>query len=109
MRGRLLGPGGVLGGRVTPPGPRPRRQAVLAVLARRAGDIVSVDELTEVVWAGEPPATAVNTLQRHVSHLRQAMGSRDGIVARSPGYLLDPDHVDTDVAVADRLIRQGAQ
>jgi hypothetical protein len=47
-------------------------------------------------------------LQSHVSHLRQVLGSRDAIVPHPPGYLLDPACVDTDVAAAERLIRDGA-
>jgi hypothetical protein len=62
------------------------------------------------MWSGgEPPATALNTMRRHVSYLRQMLGSRDVIVARPPGYLLDPVRVDTDVAAAKRLIEQGIQ
>ena len=82
---------------------------MLAVLALRRGDIVSNDRLADVIWGDEPPATPRNTLQCHVSHLRQVLGRRDAIVARPPGYLLDPGRVDTDVAAAERLIRQSAQ
>src|SRR5262249_1403734 len=62
-----------------------------------------------VVWAGAPPATPLNTVQRHVSYLRRVLGSRDAIVARPPGYLLDPGRVDTDVVAAERLMGEGFQ
>ncbi len=109
MRVRLLGPVDVVVDGVFRPVSGLRRKAVLAVLALQRGDIVSNDRLTDVVWGDEPPATSLNTLQRHVSHLRQVLGSRDAITARPPGYFLDPGRVDTDVAAAERLIRQGVQ
>jgi DNA-binding SARP family transcriptional activator/pimeloyl-ACP methyl ester carboxylesterase len=105
---RLLGPVDVVAGGVSLPVNGLRRKAVLAVLALQRG-VVSSDRLAEVVWGGEPPATPLNTVQRHVSYLRQVLGSRDVIVARPPGYLLDPVRVGTDVAAAERLIEEGVQ
>src|SRR5215467_13381200 len=109
MQVRLLGPVDVvLGGE-----PRPvsglRRKAVLAVLALRAGEIVSTDQLADAVWGGDPPPTAVNTLQSHVSYLRGLLGSKTAIVGRPPGYLLDVGDDGTDVRVAERLLREGTQ
>ncbi len=109
MRVRLLGPVDVVVDGAFRPVSGLRRKAVLAVLALQRGDIVSNDRLADVIWGDEPPVTQLNTLQSHVSHLRQVLGSRDAIVARPPGYLLDPGRVDTDVAAAERLIRQGVQ
>jgi DNA-binding SARP family transcriptional activator len=109
MRVRLLGPVDVVVDGAFRPVSGLRRKAVLAALALQRGDIVSNDRLADVLWGDEPPATPLNTLQSHVSHLRQVLGSRDAIVARPPGYLLDPHRVDTDVAAAERLIRQGAK
>jgi DNA-binding SARP family transcriptional activator/tetratricopeptide (TPR) repeat protein len=109
MRVRLLGPVDVVVDGAFRPVSGLRRKAVLAALALQRGDIVSNDRLADVLWGDEPPATPLNTLQSHVSHLRQVLGSRDAIVARPPGYLLDPHRVDTDVAAAERLIRQGVK
>ncbi|MDG4802741.1 BTAD domain-containing putative transcriptional regulator [Micromonospora sp. WMMD980] len=81
-----------------------RRSAVLATLALRAGRVVSVDRLVEVVWGGQPPATAATTLQRHVSYLRAVLGDPGSIVARRPGYLLDTGPGSTDVQVAEHLL-----
>ncbi len=80
-----------------------RRKAVLATLALHPGQIVSTDRLIDVVWAGRAPATAVNTVQRHVSHLRAVFGVRHAIVARPPGYLLDIGPEGTDVEGVERL------
>ncbi|MGK4598540.1 AfsR/SARP family transcriptional regulator [Amycolatopsis sp. w19] len=78
-----------------------RRKALLAVLALRAGEIVTVDRLTDVVWGARPPTA--NTVQTHVSALRGMLGDRDAIVARSPGYVLNAA---TDLGSAQRLIEQ---
>ena len=86
-----------------------RRKAVLAVLALNHGDIVSADRLAEAVWADGPPPALLNTLQKHVSQLRKVLGNGAAIVARPPGYALDPSAADTDVRVAEHLLRQGAQ
>ncbi|WP_410815522.1 BTAD domain-containing putative transcriptional regulator [Micromonospora sp. 050-3] len=81
-----------------------RRKAVLATLALHAGRVVSVDRLIDVVWGDQLPATAANTLQRHVSYLRGVLGEPGSIVARQPGYLLDTGPDSTDVQAAERLI-----
>ncbi|WP_345072517.1 AfsR/SARP family transcriptional regulator [Phytohabitans flavus] len=86
-----------------------RRKGVLAILALHAGTIVSVDRLVHAIWDEHPPATALNTLQRHMSYLRRVFGVRDAIVARPPGYALEIGAEATDAAVAERLIRQARQ
>jgi DNA-binding SARP family transcriptional activator/tetratricopeptide (TPR) repeat protein len=103
-----------------------RRKAILATLALQPRHVVSIDRLIDVVWGEDAPATAVNTLQRHVSHLRAVLGAKSAIVAQPPGYLLDigasrdiPDDVHvaskpldcatTDVEVAHDLMRRARQ
>ncbi|MEW1587240.1 BTAD domain-containing putative transcriptional regulator [Micromonospora vinacea] len=81
-----------------------RRKAVLATLALHAGRVVSVDRLLDAVWGDQLPATAANTLQRHVSYLRGVLGEPGSIVARQPGYLLATGPDSTDVQAAERLI-----
>ena len=109
MQVRLLGPVDVM----APDGPRPvrglRRKTVLATLALHGGEIVSTGQLLDVVWGATAPSTAVNTLQSHMSHLRNVLGSKAAILARPPGYLLDLGSDGTDVRLAERLLRQGTQ
>jgi DNA-binding SARP family transcriptional activator/Flp pilus assembly protein TadD len=107
MRVRLLGPVDVAVGDNMRAVHGLRRKAVLAVLALHPGEIVSTDRLVDAVWGDSAPPTAGNTLQSHVSHLRQVLGSRASIRARPPGYLLDLGADASDVEVAERLIRQG--
>ncbi|GID28074.1 AfsR/SARP family transcriptional regulator [Paractinoplanes brasiliensis] len=100
---RVLGPIDVLADGVPRTVPGLRRKAVLAVLALHDGEAVSTDRLVDAVWAGDPPPTAGNAVQSHVSYLRRALG-REAIASRGGGYALDlgPDGV--DLTVAERLI-----
>jgi DNA-binding SARP family transcriptional activator len=106
MQVRILGPVDVM----VDGEPRPvrglRRKAVLAVLALQAGEVVSTDRLTDVVWGQAAPATAVNTLQSHMSYLRTVLGDKCAILAQAPGYLLDLCGDGTDVQEAERLLAQ---
>jgi DNA-binding SARP family transcriptional activator/tetratricopeptide (TPR) repeat protein len=108
MQVRLLGPLDV----VVDGEPREvrglRRKAILATLALRAGEVVSTDQLADVAWHSGAPATALNTLQSNVSHLRGILGGRQAITARPPGYQLALDDDGTDVLVAERLLRDAA-
>jgi DNA-binding SARP family transcriptional activator len=104
---RLLGQVDVLVDGTARPVHGTRRKTVLAVLALRAGEVVSTEHLVDVVWAGAPPPTAPATLQNHLSYLRGLLGARSAIVARPPGYMLAIARDATDVMVAERLIRQG--
>jgi DNA-binding SARP family transcriptional activator/tetratricopeptide (TPR) repeat protein len=61
------------------------------------------------VWGDAAPVTATNTLQSHISYLRHLLGERAAIRTRSPGYLLDIGAEATDVATAERLIREADQ
>jgi DNA-binding SARP family transcriptional activator/tetratricopeptide (TPR) repeat protein len=86
-----------------------RRKAVLAVLALHPGEVVSTGRLAGAVWGRDAPATAVNTLQRHVSYLRTVLGDKGAILARPPGYQLGLCADGTDVREAERLLRRGTQ
>ncbi|MET0146892.1 MAG: BTAD domain-containing putative transcriptional regulator [Ilumatobacteraceae bacterium] len=66
----------------------PRQRAVLARLALVSGQVVTVDRLVDDVWAGDPPVTAVNTLQSYVSLLRRALGDAQLLRREGPGYVL---------------------
>ncbi|GAA1631141.1 BTAD domain-containing putative transcriptional regulator [Catellatospora bangladeshensis] len=93
----VLGPVRVaVGETVAVLGPVPQR-LLLALLALRPGDAVSVDEITDVLWSGEPPRTSRNLVHGYVGRLREALGGA-GLRRQAGGYLLDPELVETDVA-----------
>src|SRR5947209_11522485 len=96
-----------------------KQRALLALLLLRANEVVSRERLIDELWSDEPPETATNTLQVHVSQLRKVLAG-DGVDAaatlatRPPGYVLSvlPGHVDADrferrVAAAAGARRQG--
>jgi len=107
MRVRLLGPVDVIDGGEILPVSGLRRKAVLATLALHVGEVVGTGRLVDAVW-GETAPAALNTLQSHVSYLRTVLG-KAAIVARPPGYLLGLGDDGTDVLLAERLLREGAQ
>jgi DNA-binding SARP family transcriptional activator len=73
----------------------PKQRALLAMLLLEAGRVVSSDRLIEALWEGNPPATAVASLQNFVAQLRKALGP-DVIETRTPGYVvrLEPEQLD---------------
>ncbi|MFG6199955.1 BTAD domain-containing putative transcriptional regulator [Nonomuraea sp. JJY05] len=101
---RLLGPLEVLDaqGRPVELGTRKQR-AVLAMLALEPGRIVSLDRLIDELWSGEPPSSAMGSLQVYIAKLRKALEPDRPprtpaavLVTREPGYLLSvpPGQVD---------------
>jgi DNA-binding SARP family transcriptional activator len=73
----------------------PKQRALLALLLLEAGRVVSLDRLVDALWDGEPPATAVASLQNFVAQLRKALGP-EVIETRPPGYVvaLEPRQLD---------------
>src|SRR5262245_19307217 len=79
-------------------GPRQRRLAACLLIDRNR--VVSVDTLTEVVFAGDPTPGADTTLRSYVSRLRRVVhrpGSGSRVVLRAPGYMLEVDDEAFDV------------
>jgi DNA-binding SARP family transcriptional activator len=76
----------------------PKQRATLAILLLQANAVVSIDRLADDLYAGHPPVTAVTQVQRQVSDLRRALGSRAVIETRSPGYVVrvSPGQFDLD-------------
>lgn len=82
-----------------------KQKAILAQLALRGGQIAQLDELVAGLWAEDPPATATNTIQVHVSALRRALGRAGSLVQnRPPGYRLEG--ADVDVMRFERLVEE---
>lgn len=93
-----------------------KERQVLAVLLVYANEVVSVDRLIEVLWGGQPPATAANTVQTYISHLRRALEpgrvprNRDGVLrTRAQGYELAVEPEAIDAVRFERLARDGRQ
>ncbi|MFI6499550.1 BTAD domain-containing putative transcriptional regulator [Nonomuraea typhae] len=83
-------------GREAPTG-TPQQRAVLAMLAMRAGELVTSTDLLDGIFGDEHPRTAAATISTYVGRLRRVLGR--GILASVPGgYQLDvaPEHVDVN-------------
>jgi predicted ATPase/DNA-binding SARP family transcriptional activator len=94
----------VAGERVRFEGVKQRR--LFAVLALRAPEAVSSDELVEAVWGDEPPSAAGQALQKQISRLRRRLGDGGSLVRhRPPGYALDIDPQAVDSRRFEELLR----
>jgi len=85
-------PGPARGGRrrALGAGPRSTARRSLAALALLCGEVVTTDQLVDLVWAGSAPTAAVATLQSHVSQLRRIADDPDLVRVAAGGYVLAP-------------------
>lgn len=87
LRLDLLGPlRGWAGERGIELGPL-RQQALLAVLALRTNQVLSADELVELVWNDAPPGSGSRIVAPYVYRLRQLL-PKDVLVSSREGYRL---------------------
>jgi DNA-binding SARP family transcriptional activator/streptogramin lyase len=71
----------------------PQQRALIALLALRSPEVVSVTTLVDCLWPDGPPASATNIVQTYVSRLRKALG--DAVIVRQgAGYKLEQATVD---------------
>ena len=118
MRFEILGPLRVSTAGAAEPVPvsAQRLRVMLAVLLWRANQPVPVDELSEMVWDGAPPAGAAAAMRTLVLRLRRTLGPQAGarIVTLAPGYLIElaEDELDASRFIAlsrhiDAAVRVG--
>ncbi|MFI5687593.1 BTAD domain-containing putative transcriptional regulator [Streptomyces sp. NPDC051636] len=84
----------------------PKQRALLALLVSKVGQPVAVDVIIEELWTGNPPPSAVASLQAYVANLRRVL-EPDRAPRRPPtvlrtygrgrGYLLDGRVAEVDV------------
>ncbi len=101
---RALGPvEAVVAGRLVHLG-APKQRTLLALLVSWVGQPVTVDVMLEEIWAGNPPPSAMTSLQAYVANLRRVL--EPDRAPRTPptvlrthgrGYLLDSRVVEVDV------------
>jgi predicted ATPase/DNA-binding SARP family transcriptional activator len=83
-----------------------KQRRLFAVLALRAPEAVSADELVEAVWGEEAPGGAGQALQKQISRLRGRLGDGGSLLRhRPPGYALDLDPQAIDVRRFEELLR----
>jgi len=86
-----------------------RQRAVLAVLAVRAGEPVSADELADTLWDGMPPDRAADTIRNYMKRLRLRLGpgGRRIVTCWPSGYRLEVAEDELDLRLFTRLCREG--
>ncbi|MFG1700282.1 BTAD domain-containing putative transcriptional regulator [Nonomuraea sp. NPDC049309] len=110
MRFGVLGPLAVwdAGGRAVRV-PEIKVRALLARLLLDPGRTVSADRLVEDLWEGLPPADAGAALRVKVSQLRRALGDRELVAYRPPGYALVAGPDDVDAGLFSSLLQRARQ
>jgi DNA-binding SARP family transcriptional activator/pimeloyl-ACP methyl ester carboxylesterase len=90
--------------------PGHRRQALLAALVARAGEVVSADTLTDLLWdETEPPDRPAASLHSAVFKLRASLGAVSGrqlLHTRGHGYQLVLEPGDLDASVFTGLVQR---
>jgi DNA-binding SARP family transcriptional activator/predicted ATPase len=85
-----------------------KQKAILAQLALHGGQVTQLAELVAGLWGENPPATAMNTIQVHVSGLRRVLGRAGSLIQnRPPGYRLEG--ADVDVLRFEQLVEEARQ
>ncbi len=114
---KVLGPLEVnLGGMsIVPSASKPSQ--VLAMLALNAGHVVTTAALTEEIWDCRPPRSGLPTLHTYILKLRRRLqkalagekgvNSKDILVTRRAGYILDVPPGDVDATRYDQLSAEG--
>ncbi|MEV4312075.1 BTAD domain-containing putative transcriptional regulator [Actinocrispum sp. NPDC049592] len=75
----------------------PQQRLLLAVLLAGAGGPISLDELVDMLWEDNPPASAVNVIHRYVGALRRVFEPE--LAARATGSWLIRDGATYRLAV----------
>ena len=72
----------------------PKHRVLLASLALRAGEVVSIGELAEAIWDGRQPGNPRRAVQLYVTRLRDLLARPDQphvIATAADGYRMDMD------------------
>ncbi|WP_020387222.1 AfsR/SARP family transcriptional regulator [Kribbella catacumbae] len=85
LRFRVLGPTEVRVDGVVLPLKGKRLRALLTTLLVQPNTVVTIDNLIEQLWAGEPPANPEPALHTAVSRLRAALGPAAELIKTVPG------------------------
>lgn len=90
---------------------------LLAMLALNTGHVVTLAALTNEIWDFQPPPSGVPTLHTYILKLRRklqdaldgegTLSSKDIIITRRAGYLLNLEPGDVDAVRYDRLSSAG--
>src|SRR5512139_2920926 len=88
-------------------------RALLALLTRSAGQVVSVEAIVDGLWGSRPPAGAERAVASYVSRLRKALGKAAPTggppiaLTKPPGYLLAVDPAEVDLTAFEVRVAEG--
>jgi DNA-binding SARP family transcriptional activator/tetratricopeptide (TPR) repeat protein len=95
---------------------QPKQRAILALLLSTPGEPVSVSEIIDAFWSGEPAASVTNQIHRHVGSLRRAFQPElqrrqigRYILPSGTGYRLVAGTEDCDVVRFRSLVQEAYQ
>lgn len=100
---RVLGPIDILTPEGSVPVGGPHARALLGALTIGVQHAVSIDHLIFAMWGDEPPASAHNTVQSYVSHLRHLLGA-EAVVRVDHAYELTLRAEQIDALAFERLV-----
>ncbi|TQS40123.1 AfsR/SARP family transcriptional regulator [Cryptosporangium phraense] len=93
-----------------------QEQAVLAMLLARAGHPISVGTLIDAVWSNDPPASAMNVIQRSVGRIRRLLepdlphrASGQWLLRSGNSYRLVLDEAESDLLRFRALVRRARE
>ena len=110
MRFEILGPLRVRAGTGEVAVTAGRDRVLLAMMLLHADSLVSVHQLVEAIWEGDPPARARNQVQKCVLQLRRLLadaGHAQEVIRTEPaGYRLITDSVSVDLLEFRALVAE---
>jgi predicted ATPase/DNA-binding SARP family transcriptional activator len=83
-----------------------KQRSLFVALVLVAPKPVSADALVEILWGYAPPSSAAQALQKHISRLRQRLGSESAVQHRAPGYALEIDPLAIDSRRFEALLER---
>src|ERR1700722_4992101 len=108
-RFEVLGPLTVRHNGTELPIPPAKPQVLLATLLLHAGELLSAERLTDLIWDGEPPATSRTALHNYVMRLRHALGPclSSRVRTQSSSYLIEVGQGELDLHEFTELRERG--
>jgi DNA-binding SARP family transcriptional activator/tetratricopeptide (TPR) repeat protein len=92
-----------------------QQRSILALLSIRANYLVSIDDLTELLWEEKPPASAVNVIHKHIGAIRRllepdlaARAAGRWLTRHGPAYRLAADADTSDLLSFRQMVQDAA-
>ena len=83
-----------------------KTRAMLVAVALRPSELVTTDWLTEALWEGDPPRSALANIRSYACLVRKIPGVAEHLVSRSGGYSFLAGEHDVDYLRFLELVRQ---